>query len=174
MLLDIAYQKGFLGLPFHRFYFNDNSLKAESLPSSRFKIPASIRANYFLGDRVVLRSFYRYYQDDWGLNAHTAELETAIKITPFISVSPFYRFYHQYAIDYFAPYQTHNVNEKYFSSNYDLSTFNSHFLGAGFSIAPPKGLFGLRHWNMLDLRYGNYKRSNTLRANIVTVNLKFK
>lgn len=172
-LLDIAFQKGYLGLPFHRVYFTDNSLKAELLPDNRFKLPVGFRANYFLGDKIVLRSFYRYYHDDWGLTAHTAELETVFKITPFFSVSPFYRYYTQTAVDYFAPYQQHKLTDTYFTSSYDLSKFHSQFIGAGFRYAPQNGILGIEHLGMVELRYGHYTRSNTLNSNIITLNLKF-
>ncbi|MGG9970153.1 DUF3570 domain-containing protein [Ferruginibacter sp. SUN002] len=174
VLLDIAYQNGFLALPFHRVYLNNNAVRSELLPSSRFKLPVSLRANYFLGDNIVLRSFYRFYHDDWGLNAHTAELEASVKINPFLSVAPFYRYYTQTAIDYFAGYKEHTTADNFYTSNYDLSKFNSQFLGAGVRFVPPKGIFGIRHWNMVELRYGYYKRSNTLHSNIITLNLKFK
>jgi hypothetical protein len=174
LLLDLVYQKGYLGLPFYRVYFTDNSVHIEHLPDTRFKIPIGFRANYFLGDKFIIRSFYRYYQDDWGLKAHTLELETPIKITPFFSVTPFYRYYTQQAINYFAAYQAHTVADKYFTSNYDQSTFNSHFLGAGIRLAPPKGIFGNAHCNMIEVRYGHYNRTNSLNANIVSMNLRFK
>jgi hypothetical protein len=173
-LLDLIYQKGYLGLPFYRVYFNDNSDHIEHLPATRFKIPIGFRANYFLGDKIILRSFYRYYQDDWGLKAHTIDLETPVKLTPFFSITPFYRFYRQQAVDYFAPYQVHKAADTYFTSNYDLSTFNSHFVGAGFRLAPPKGILGMGHFNMIELRYGHYNRTNDMNANIVSVNLRFK
>ncbi len=173
-LLDLAYQKGYLGLPFHRVYFNDNSLKVESLPSDRFKIPIGIRANYFLGDKIILRGFYRFYKDDWGLTAHTADIETAIKITPFFSVAPFYRFYHQSAVKYFAPFMAHSTSDTYYTSNYDLSNFNSHFLGTGFRVAPPKGILGNEHFSMVEIRYGHYIRSTNFNSNIISLNLKFK
>jgi hypothetical protein len=173
-LMDLTYQKGFLSLPFHRIYFKDNGLATELLPSSRFKIPVGMKANYFLGDRVVLRSFYRFYKDDWGLNAHTADLEASFKATPFFSVSPFYRFYHQSAIDFFAGYRQHVQSEPYYSSNYDLSAFTSHFFGAGLRFAPKKGIFGNLHWNMIELRYGHYKRSNGLNADIISLHFKYK
>ena len=173
-LLDLVYQKGYLGLPFYRVYFNDNSVHIENLPSTRFKVPIGFRANYFLGDKIILRSFYRYYQDDWGLKAHTFELETPVKLTPFFSITPFYRFYHQNAVEYFNYYGSHTAADKYFTSNYDLSTFNSQFFGAGFRIAPPKGIFGSPHFNMIELRYGYYTRTNNMNANIVSVNLRFK
>jgi hypothetical protein len=173
-LVDLVYQKGYLGLPFHRVYLNDNSVHIEHLPGRRFKLPLGFRANYFVGDKLIIRSFYRYYQDDWGLKAHTAELETAIKLSPFFSVTPFYRFYTQQATDYFAPYQAHTAADEYFTSNYDQSSFNSNMLGAGIRLAPPKGIMGNSHFNMIEVRYGHYTRSNNLNSNIVSMNLRFK
>ena len=174
LLADVAYQKGYLGLPFHRVYFNDNSLRVENLPNTRLKIPIGLRLNYFLGGKIVLRSLYRFYKDDWGLTAHTADLEATYKITPFFSISPFYRFYTQSSIDYFAPYKMHNIQKTFYTSNYDLSKFNSGFFGAGFRFTPPDGVFGIKHWNMIELRYGHYNRSTVLAANIISLNLKFK
>jgi Protein of unknown function (DUF3570) len=173
-LLDLVYQKGYLGLPFHRVYFNDNSVHVENLPGSRFKLPLGFRANYFAGDKVIIRTFYRYYHDDWGLNAHTFELETPVKVTPFFSITPFYRYYNQGAVNYFSPYQKHTAADQYYTSNYDLSTFNSSFYGAGFRIAPPKGVFGMQRFNMLELRYGHYSKSVGMRSDIISLNLKFK
>ncbi|MEO5893502.1 MAG: DUF3570 domain-containing protein [Ferruginibacter sp.] len=173
-LLDLARQSGYLGLPFHRVYFNDNTLKVESLPSNRFKIPIGIRANYFLGDKVIIRSFYRFYHDDWGLTAHTADIETVIKLTPFFSVAPYYRYYHQSAVKYFAPYMAHTASDVFYTSNYDLSKFDSHFIGAGFRFAPPKGVLGNEHFSMIEIRYGHYIRSTNFNSNIISLNLKFK
>jgi hypothetical protein len=126
-LLDAIYQQGYLGLPFHRVYFNNGSEQVENLPGTRFKIPVGFRLNYFAGDNVIFRTYYRYYHDDWGLDAHTFELETSIKLTPFVSLTPFYRYYTQTAIKYFAAYGAHSTSDQYFTSNYDLSTFNSNF-----------------------------------------------
>ncbi|HKG70030.1 MAG TPA: DUF3570 domain-containing protein, partial [Segetibacter sp.] len=75
-LFDPAYQKGLLATKYQRVYFTDGSERAETLPDKRFKIPLGARANYFLGDNVIIRSFYRYYRDDWGLKAHAIDLET--------------------------------------------------------------------------------------------------
>lgn len=173
-LADVVAQNGYLGLPFHRVYFADGSVHVENLPSNRFKIPLGLRANYFLGGKVILRSFYRYYQDDWGLKSNTAELETSVKVTPFFSVTPFYRFYTQSGIKYFAAYEIHTAADQYYTSNHDLSTFNSNFLGAGFRYAPPKGVLGIEYLNMVELRYGHYNRTNGLNSDIVSLNLRFK
>lgn len=173
-IADMIHQQGYLGLPFHRVYTDNNTVLVENLPSTRLKIPLGFRANYFLGDKLVLRSFYRYYKDDWGLAAHTVQLESSIKITPFFSVTPFYRYYTQTAVDYFAPVFTHKSSEQYYTSNYDLSKFNSNFYGAGFRISPPKGVLGIKRLNMLELRYGHYAKDNGMKSDIISLNLKFK
>ncbi|HCY90093.1 MAG TPA: hypothetical protein DHV17_07530, partial [Chitinophagaceae bacterium] len=59
---EFVQQEGFLGLPFNRVYFKDLSMRAEHLPSTRWKLPLGLRASYFLGDKVVLKGFYRFYQ----------------------------------------------------------------------------------------------------------------
>jgi hypothetical protein len=173
VMVEGVYQSGYLGLPFHRVYFNDGSPHIESLPSQRQKLPVAMRLNYFLGDNIVLRSYYRFYTDSWGLNAHTASLEVPVKITPFVSVSPFYRYYVQTETKYFAPYQEHTEEDTYYTSNYSLSEFSSHFFGAGFRLSPPDGIFNT-YLNALEIRYGHYTQTTGLVSNVISMNLKFK
>ncbi|WP_295213588.1 DUF3570 domain-containing protein [uncultured Chryseobacterium sp.] len=174
LLADGVQQTGYLSLPFHRVYFTDNSVHQETLPDKRFKIPVGVRANYFLGDKVILRAYYRYYTDDWGLKSNTFSLETPVKISPFVSVSPFYRYYSQTAAKYFAPYQQHTAFDDYYTSNYDLSKFDSHFYGAGIRLNPKNGLFGIQRLNMLEIRYGHYTKSVGMKSDIISLNLRFK
>lgn len=174
ILGDAVQQTGYLSLPFHRVYFNDNSVHQEALPDKRFKIPLGVRANYFLGDKIILRAYYRYYTDDWGLKSNTLSLETPVKISPFVSVSPFYRYYSQTATKYFAPYQQHTAFDDYYTSNYDLSKFDSHFYGAGIRISPKNGLFGVERLNMLEIRYGHYTKSVGMKSDIISLNLRFR
>ncbi len=174
LIFEPTYQQGLLATKYQRVYFTDGSEKAETLPDTRFKIPIGIRANYFLGDRFIIRSYYRFYTDNWGLKAHTLDLEVPVKITPFFSLSPFYRFYTQNAVNYFAPYGMHQPHEINFTSDYDLSKFTSNFFGMGFRIAPPKGVFGMQKLNAVELRYGHYTRSTGLNSNTISLHLKFK
>lgn len=172
ILADGVYQNGYLGLPFHRVYFQDGSDAIEKLPSNRLKLPVGLRLNYFLGDKIILRSYYRYYVDSWGLQSHTASLEVPVKITPFVSVAPFYRYYTQTAVKYFAPYESHVPSDQYYTSNYALSAFNSQFYGVNFRIAPPKGI--LKGLNALELRYGHYTQTTDLVSDVISINFKFK
>jgi hypothetical protein len=173
-LMDLAYQSGFLSLPFNRVYFDDGSVDIEKLPDKRIKYPASIRVNYFAGSIVILRGFYRYYQDDWGLTSNTAEIETVIKLTPFVSVSPFYRYYTQSAADYLSGYGKHSKGETFYTSDYDLARFDSHFLGSGIRFVSADGIFGISKFNSIEIRYGHYSRDTGLASNIVSVNARFK
>lgn len=174
LIVEPAYQKGLLATKYQRDYFTDGSLRAENLPDQRYKLPIAVRLNYFLNDNFIIRSFYRYYTDDWGIRANTAEIEVPIKLNSFFSISPFYRYSEQTGVKYFAAYGQHNPAASYYTSDYDLSTLNSNFYGAGIHFSPPKGVFGWQRLNTVELRYGHYTRSTSLTSNIVSLNLKFK
>lgn len=174
LMIEPAYQHGLLATKYQRVYFTNNSKQSETLPGDRYKLPIGLRLNYFAGDKVIIRSFYRYYMDSWGIKANTFELEIPVKLTSFVSLSPFYRYYNQNQVDYFAPYAQHKITESYFTSDYDLSKFNSNFFGAGIRLSPPKGVFGVNHLSGMELRYGHYTRSTGLSSNIISMNLKLK
>ncbi len=173
-MLDIVYQDGYLGTPFHRIYFKNGAESNEHLPASRFKVPVGVRLNYFAGDKIIFRSYYRYYKDDWGLQANTINLEIPYKISQAFSLSPFYRFYKQSGLKYFAGYLQHDQSNAFYTSDFDLSDFTSHFAGLGLRISPPEGVFGIQHLTNMELRYGYYNRSNGLNSNIISLALTLK
>lgn len=173
LLMDVVGQNGYLSLPFHRVYFSDGTVHEENLPVQRYKLPIGFRLNYFLGDKIILRSYYRYFTDDWGIKAHTASLEVPVKVTPFFSASPFYRFYTQTAATYFAPYQTHTATDAYYTSNYAYSAFNSAYYGVGLHIAPPGGLWKSA-LSSLEIRYGHYTQTTNMNSDIISFNFQFK
>ena len=174
LIADPSYQEGFLSTSFHRVYFTDNSETIEKLPGNRLKLPIGIRANYFFGDNAVLRTFYRYYMDDWGMTAHTINVEGSYKITPFVSITPFYRFNSQKAVRYFAAKGQHALAETYYTSDYDISGMNTTFIGSGFRYAPVNGVLGMKHFASAEIRYGHYTRTTGMVADIISLHLKMK
>ena len=76
--------------------------------------------------------------------------------------------------EYFAPYQAHGVSDEFYTSNYDLSKFNSNFFGAGIRYNLPNGLLGIQQINMLELRYGHYTKSVGMASDIISLNIRFK
>ncbi len=173
-IVEPSYQEGFLSTSFHRIYFTDNTEGIEKLPGRRLKLPIGLRANYFFGDNLILRAFYRYYMDDWGMKAQTVNLEGSYKITPFISISPYYRFNHQTAVDYFHAYKENSPISAYYSSDYDISGMNTNFYGSGFRFAPINGVLSMKHLSSVEFRYGHYTRTTGMVANIITMALKMK
>jgi hypothetical protein len=173
-LMDAVEQNGYLGLPFHRVYFTTGKDSIEKLPSSRYKLPLGARFNYFMGDNIIIRSYYRYYMDNWGIKSNTLGVEVPYKVTPFFSISPFYRWYDQTASKYFAPYGEHLVTDQYYTSNYEFSKFTSQFFGVGFRFAPPTGVFGWKNLHDMEIRYGHYAQSTDLVSDVVSVSFGFK
>lgn len=186
-------QRGLLSTPFQRVYFFDSNpalgtpgalgtARAEVLPRQRFKYPASVRLTYYATDLVQLRGFYRFYNDNFGIRAHTFELEAPLKVTPFFTLYPFYRYHTQTAADYFAPYLAHSITNEFYTSDYDLSAFSANKVGLGFRYAPLYGLgrfktpFGggrVTKFKSVDVRYGHYRQSTGLTANVVSADLSF-
>ena len=181
--LGIIHQFGLLNTPYHRVYFEGENLpRVERLPGQKLRIPTSVRLHYFWGDRIVIRSFYRYYWDTFGVKAHTINLEMPIKITNFIAFQPFYRIHFQRGSRYFAPYLGHDPNAAYYTSDYDLSTFTSHFAGAGFKYSPAMGISKFKLYakarksvlfREVQLRGGSYRRSDGMRSLIVSLGFSF-
>jgi len=200
LFLDVVQQKGWLSNPMQRVYFADranyyvgnatnipNYASAtntdvfqladdiERLPDSRFKIPIGMRYNYYINETFSLRTYYRYYYDDWGINSHTASVEVPIKIGDKFTVYPAYRYYQQTKADYFAPYEENLSTQDFYTSDYDLSKFDSNQYGLGikYSDALQKKnifTFGIKS---VDLRYSSYSRSDGLDAGIISFGIKF-
>jgi hypothetical protein len=200
VFFDLIYQKGLLSTPYHRIYFADKpnyyigdatdipvytsrqnkgvyrlADDIERLPGSRFKTPFGMRANYYINETLKLRTYYRYYTDDWGINSHTVNIELPVKLSHSFSLTPAYRYYQQTATRYFAPFETHLSSEQYYTSDYDLADFHSNQWSVGLrytDIFTQRKIykFGLKNIN---LRFSHYSRSDGLKANIVSLGIKF-
>lgn len=200
LFFDLVRQDGWLANPMQRVYFADvenyfignpasigNYTSSsnedvfqladdiERLPDTRFKIPIGMRFHYYLNQTFTLRTYYRYYTDDWGITSHTANVELPIKISQKFTLYPSYRFYTQTEADYFAGFEEHVSTDSYYTSDYDLSKFNANQFGFGVSYTD---IFTKAHiWKFglksIDLKYNNYKRDTGLSANIIAAGFKF-
>jgi hypothetical protein len=200
IFFDVLQQQGLLSSPYHRIYFADkanyyigqaqyiNNYESstntgvykladdiERLPDSRFKIPVGARLNYYINERFILRTYYRFYSDNWDIQSHTATIELPIKLSDRFTVFPMYRYYTQTASKYYAPYETHLSTERYYTSDADLATFDANQYGFGINYTD---IFtGAKIWKFglknIDFRFNHYERSDNLNANIGTIAFKF-
>jgi len=168
----VAYQSGLLSTPFHRVYFSDSLRRVENLPVSRLKLPVGVQLNMFVGGSWIVRTYYRFYWDDFGVVAHTLNLEGAYKLSRVFTLTPFIRIYTQSEADYFKGYKEHRGLEQFYTSDYDLSTFTSLKPGLGIRCAPYSGK-GRTTFNAIELRYAFYKRSDGMKAHMVTLFINY-
>lgn len=175
LMPELVYQKGLLSTPFHRVYVRNEFLpRVENLPGERWKVPVGLQVNIFATRRIILRSYYRFYWDDIGITAHTLQLEVPVKVSPQFTITPHFRWYTQTASKYFLPYKEHNSFEVFYTSDYDLSAFNSYKTGITLRYAPQAAF--LRHYFFSEagLRYAWYRRSDGLSAHMFTLLFDFK
>lgn len=183
--LDLVFQQGLLSTPYQRIYFSDIEDSfiedfqladaIELLPDTRFKVALGNRMSYYINEYIVLRSFYRYYFDDWGIISHTASLEIPVKFADKFTLYPSYRYYSQTAADYFAPYEKHVSTERFYTSDYDLSEFYANQYGFGITYTDiftnsHIWIFGLKS---IDLKLNYYERDTGFNALFIVGGLKF-
>jgi hypothetical protein len=200
LFLDVVKQQGWLGNPMHRVYFGDidnyyigntESIPnytsqtnsdvfqladdIERLPETRFKIPIGARFNYYINETFVARTYYRFYTDDWGVTSHTAEVELPIKISDKFTLYPSYRYYTQTGADYFAPFEQSLSTQEFYTSDYDLSGFNSNQFGFGIKYTDIFTKMRLWKFNLksAELKYAHYDRSTGLASDIISLGFKY-
>ena len=124
-----------------------------------------------------MEASYRYYQDTYGIAAHTIQLAWHQKIGTFLQISPVFRYYRQSAASFYAihfpgdfVYDPAAIPANY-SSDYRLSTMETFNAGVEMSAR-------VRPWLTIDLAYKRYEMygldgvtspSAYPKANIVTV-----
>jgi len=169
--LGLIYQQGLLSTPFHRMYFKDSdSVKVENLPRKRLLFPLGFGVNVFLSPLFIIKGYYAFFTDDFGITAHAINIEIPVKFSYQYSLYPFFRIYHQTAARYFKPYKEHLLSDKFYTSDYDLSLFWSYKAGLGFGFFPDKR-FGKSRWsfNNLMFRYAFYWRTDKLDAHMFSI-----
>lgn len=175
-------QTGLLSTPFHRVYFKNDSLPSvEKLPTHRVKFPIGVRLNYYAADWLVLRLYNRWYGDSFGVWGNTSQIELSLKMNRFFAVYPLYRFHVQTAARYFSPFETHADDASFYTTDYDLSAFQSHKIGLGLHYAPLWGVGRFKQpprgrsnpFKSVDVRYVRYYRSDGLQSDAVSMGMQF-
>lgn len=188
--LDLTYQAGLLSTPFYRVYFNDGvtneldkEVRIEKLPRQRIRAALYGRYNYHFHSYAALRTFVRFYADNWKIYGVTAQVEVPVKLGGWVTLMPYYRVAVQQGTPYFAAYGEHvYLPDSYYTSDYDLASFTGHKLGGSLRIAPLQPIFGVKDEDNVSyvfslasasFRYGYYMRSDGFHSNSFTLELNF-
>jgi hypothetical protein len=127
---DVSRMDGFLANPY-RQVITSGGFFAEKHPFTRLRQAVAISARYYLPQtRTAFIAAYRYYHDDWDINAHTPELRIVQEIGDNADASIRYRYYTQTAA-FFAPshYDNHYPDPTlnylpYYTDDPKMTAFN--------------------------------------------------
>jgi hypothetical protein len=165
----LTVQSGELGNTWNAVPLPMRMLGGEVLPRERQRHAFVGRLAQYLPWRGAMHLFYRYYVDDWGLQAHTAELEVLQRLTPWLYVRGNYRFHWQSGVDFYTELAE---GPGLRTADSDLAHFTAQTLG--FLVAADVRFVKRLRDLHLDFGYERYFRSNSLTANIYTCSAGFR
>ncbi len=118
---------GFLSDPYKRAYVADGpTLVADSRPGEREQFTVSARLRRYLsGIGAALHADYRFYRDDWDIEAHTLELAWHQMLAESWRLTPSLRWYSQSQASFYAPYYQSLRSDGLASSDYRLSPYGA-------------------------------------------------
>ena len=152
-----------------RGYFNDPYKLVDERPRTKNQTIGLIRWNHFIeSNSTTLRSSYRFYNDSFGVQAHTVALEWVIPLNERFIITPATRYYTQrQARFYFNPVYDPEIGEPYpagystnpptyYSADARLSSYGAFTVGSKFEWRIDK------LWSV-DVKYELYQQRSSWR-----------
>lgn len=168
--LSLSDQSGFLSTPFHEVILRapeggEGEHVTERLPDSRRRTALGLRLNHAFTPRIVGRFGLRVYDDDWGIQATTLEVEPHFRVGRKHDtwIFPILRLHDQTGSDYYAPPETFTGSEDFFTADGDLGSFGSQKYGLGWRWNRGNGR-RVKGWNLFETRVTYYTREDGLEA----------
>jgi len=141
-LLDVsaslAQLSGYLDDPYKVVPIGTTLTVPEHRPGTRSCYAALFKYGHSFSGAGALKTTYRYYWDDWSLDAHTLELLYDQRLGAKWTVSPMLRLYTQSHASFFG--YTFAAPQTYMSADYRLSAFRSVLGGLTISWSPKPSL----------------------------------
>jgi hypothetical protein len=161
--------EGYLNNPYRsvRYLNEDGSdylFQGEVYPNTRTSAAASVRGRYYLPYRAAVSADYRFFSDTWGIVSHTAELGYVHPLREGLIVTARYRYYTQEQADFYADLFPRVDYQNFLARDKELSTFDSHSIGAGVSWEFGRDGFAFfskgkltLDWDHVLFRYDNFR-----------------
>lgn len=151
LLLNLDYElitdEGFLNNPYRSYRYLTDPLDPsagfqfaqEVYPDTRTSDAAALSFLYYLPDRRTIGGTYRYFTDDWDIDAHTVQLGYAQVWRDHWTVDLKYRYYQQTNADFYSDLFTFaSQDEKdWRARDKELSEFTNHTLSIYLSYEQP-------------------------------------
>jgi hypothetical protein len=145
-------------------------LGPELLPHLRHRHAFVGRLAQSLPWNGVVKGAYRFYVDDWGVLAHTLELDLYQRVLRWFYLKVDWRYHVQTAPGFWTLAASDTATAR--TADSDLAAFSAQTFGflAAADIPLPTGVRVLH----VDFGYEHYFRTNGLRANIYTCSAGFR
>lgn len=115
-----------------------NSPLTEKRPDKRDSNALYAQVNHALGEGVLYSS-YRYFQDSWGIKAHTVDFKYRQPINEKLYVQPHVRVYAQGAADFYRSMLAVGEIPAYASADYRLAKLQTNSIGVKLGYKPSSG-----------------------------------
>jgi hypothetical protein len=166
----ITYQQGVLTNTWNTLPYLELTRVIERLPAARTRHAAIARVAQWLPWDGVLKASYRFYADDWGIVAHSAEFELDQRLHPYVYLGALYRIHTQTAARFYV--EAAGPDPGYRTADSDLAAFDAHALGGKVAFDLPVSWGFAQHLH-IDAAIERYIRTNDLEAMVYTCELGF-
>jgi len=126
--LSLAEESGYLSDPY-KLTLVDTSILSDNRPRKREQTAFLARYIKYIEKDASLHLAYRYFDDDWGIKAHTLETTWNQELSNNWLLSSNLRYYMQDKADFYAPFFTTPRADGIYSSDYRLASYGSVLVG---------------------------------------------
>ena len=168
----ITYQHGTLRTGWNAVPVPGVGFADELVPHDRVRNVVTARiAQHVPWTRSTFKVWYRAYHDDFGITAHTAELDAYQYLVAWLYVRVGYRYYHQSGADFFTTGLAAQPPDGMLrTSDSDLAPFSANEWSAQLAIVRGRAPNPLRDWS-LSAELFHYARSNDLQITAVSLTI---
>lgn len=143
--------EGFLNNPYRSVRFLDAgsavgySFESEIYPRTRTSNAVALRGRYYLPYRAAISASYRYFNDTWEIDAHTAEIGYTHPLDSGWTIDAKFRYYTQTQAEFFSDLFPRSQFQNFQARDKELSAFETQTIRLGASYDILKG-----GWKFLD------------------------
>ena len=113
--VQVTHLDGYLSDPYKEMWIN-GTIEFDKRPDTRTTFSWSTRfRQYFVRSEAALHADYRYFNDNWGVSAHTLDLVWYQPVGEHFELAPSIRYHSQKAADFYIPTVTNGQQPKYWS-----------------------------------------------------------
>lgn len=135
--VEVVTDEGFLENPYRVNRYIDPSdptnflNQKERYPDTRTSVAAAVSGRYYLPWRASVRGNYRYFTDDWGIDAHTVEVGYVHGLGPNWTLEGGVRYYVQDQADFYSDLYDYGNSQTHLARDKELSSFTGVTFSAG-------------------------------------------